>query len=71
MKIHQNERQYTAIEIVLETREEAEALRDLADNLCLCYASEDCDITASSLTNEQKSLALKISNAFTECEVTV
>ena len=69
MKIHQKKGPFEPIEIVLESREEAEALQGMVNKIVDCYASEDREITPDRITKGELRLAASISNAFFDRKV--
>ncbi len=69
MKIQQENLPYRPITLKLEKRSEAEALIGIVDMICNCYASEGREITPDMIGENERKLAVEISNAFTECRV--
>jgi len=68
MKISQEAKQFKPITLTLENPAEAEALHGLVKSICYCFA-ENRDLTAENILMEERKLALKISDAFTEGRV--
>lgn len=71
MKIQQEQMAFRPITIKLERRFEAEALLSLMDKICNCMASVDREVTHKNISEAEHRLAINISNAFTECKVTL
>lgn len=69
MKVKQEKPKYRPITITLETEQEAEALFDLIDELDNYCTNED--ISPPIITQEQRTLIIKLSNARTNCKVII
>lgn len=70
MNIQQEKLKFRPITLKLETREEAEALVGIMDKICACIAHTGADIVPNMIGKEERGLAIKISDAFTDREVT-
>lgn len=64
MKIQQENLPYKPITLKLQKRSEAEALIGIMDKVCHCRASVDREIGPSDITDDERDLAIEISNAF-------
>jgi hypothetical protein len=71
MKIYQEDQMFSAITVKLESKSEASAMKSLVDKVYHCYASENREIKPDDLSTIERDLALRISAAFTEGEVSI
>lgn len=56
MKIQQETLPYRPITLTIETRSEAEALANIMDMICHCFASEDREITPDMIGEEERKI---------------